>query len=354
MPRSEAQAREQGFILAMVLWMLVAIAVGVGFLMLWTRERVAEATLDRAEVEDRIAALSTRETLLYLAATVPITQAGQPLTPMPEGELAARRLDDFGGFDKRPRGGELRLDGRAYRGLGGITFAIQDESGLVPVAFPETSPVPRLLAAAGAPARDVPGLVDRLVDYTDPDDLKRLNGAESRDYERAGRPAPPGRPLLSPRELPRVLGWEALPPEVMARAQDWSTSAYAGALNLNTAPLPLLEAFVDRCGTVCRARLARRDEALFFSGRQFEEETSARLLGDRDTDFRNAPSDAWRLAFWGASGRAWRIHVRLTPLADQAAPWTVDAVYRAPRPDADDAPPTIPSPLFADAPLDRG
>ena len=350
---SEPRIREQGFILAMVLWMLVAVAVGVGFLMLWTRERVAEATLGRAEVEGRIAALSTRETLLYLAATVPATQAGQPLSPLPEGELAARRLDDFGGFDRRPRGGELRLDGHPYRGLGGIVFAIQDESGLVPVAFPETSPVPRLLAAAGAPARDVASLVDRLVDYVDADDLRRLNGAEARDYERAGRPPPPGRPLLSPRELPRVLGWDALPPEVLARAQDWSTSAYSGALNLNTAPVPLLAAFVDSCGTVCRDRLARRDAALFFSGRQFEDETAARLIGDRDTDYRNAPSDTWRLAFWGASGRAWRIHVRLTPLADQAAPWTVDAVYRAPRPDADDAPPTIPSPLFADAPLDR-
>lgn len=353
MPPSERRSDEQGFILAMVLWMLVAIAVAVGFLMLWTRERVVEATLDRAEVEDRIAALSTRETLLYLAATVPVTQAGQPLAPIPAGELALRRLDDFGGFDRSPRGGELRLDGRAYQGLGGIVFAIQDESGLVPVAFPVTSPVPRLLAAAGAPAREVPGLVDRLVDYVDGDDLRRLNGAEARDYERAGRPSPPGRPLLSPRELPRVLGWDTLPPAVMARAQDWSTSAYSGALNLNTAPLPLLEAFVDSCGTVCRDRLTRRDSALFFSGRQFEEETTARLLGDRDTDFRNTPSEAWRLAFWGASGRAWRIHVRLTPLADQAAPWTVDAVYRAPRPDADDAPPTIPSPLFADAPLDR-
>lgn len=353
MARSEARGHERGFILAMVLWMLVAIAVGVGFLMLWTRERVAEATRDRAEVDDRIALLSTRETLLYLAATVPVTQAGQPLSPIPEGELAARRLEDFGGFDRRPRGGELRLDGQPYRGLGGVTFAIQDESGLVPVAFPETSPVPRLLAAAGASARDVPSLVDRLVDYTDPDDLKRLNGAEARDYERAGRPPPPGRPVAHPRELSRVLGWEALPPAVMARAQDWSTSAYSGALNLNTAPLPLLAAFVEDCGTVCRDRLARRDTALFLSGRQFEEETAARLLGDRDTDFRNTPSEAWRLAFWGASGRAWRIHVRLTPLADQAAPWTVDAVYRAPRPDADDAPPTIPSPLFADAPLDR-
>ena len=354
MARSECRSREQGFILAMVLWMLVAIAVGVGFLMLWTRERVAEATLDRAEVDDRIALVSTRETLLYVAATVPLTQAGQPLSPIPDGELAARRLEDFGGFDRSPRGGELRLDGHPYRGLGGITVAIQDESGLVPVAFPETSPVPRLLAAAGASARDVPALVDRLADYTDADDLRRLNGAEAREYERVGRSPPPGRPLLHPRELSRVLGWDALPPAVLARAQDWSTSAYSGALNLNTAPLPLLAAFVEDCGTVCRDRLARRDEALFFSGRQFEAETGARLLGDRDTDFRNAPSEAWRLAFWGASGRAWRIHVRLTPLADQAAPWTVDAVYRAPRPDADDAPPTIPSPLFADAPLDRG
>jgi hypothetical protein len=354
MARSRAgTALQGGFILAMVLWMLAALAIGVGLLVLWTRERVAEATLARVEIEDRIAALSTREVLLYLASTVPVTRAGQPLTPIPVGELALRRLDEFGGFDLRPRGGELRLDDRTYLGIGGIRFAVQDEAGLVPLALPENAPVSILLAAAGAPAASLPGLVDRLVDYADADDLRRLNGAESRDYERAGVPPPAQRPLISVRELPRVLGWHDLPSDVLGRTQDWATTAYAGALNLNTAPLPLLEAYVLDCGTVCRARLARRDDALFLSGRHFEEETATRLRGDRDTDYRTAPSGEWRLTFWGAAGRAWRIHVRLTPLADQAAPWTVDAVYRAPRPDADDAPSTIPSPLFADAPLDR-
>lgn len=353
MPRSSRRRAEQGFILAMVLWMLVAIAVGVGFLMLWTRERVAEASLARSEVDDRLHALSTRETLLYIAATVPVTQAGQPIEPIPPGELAARRLDDFGGFDRRPRGGELRLDGTAYAGFGPIAFAVQDEAGLVPLSVPAPAPVAALLASAGVPVSAHARLVDHLADYTDADDLRRLDGAERREYARAGLPAPPGRPLLHPRELSRVLGWAGLPAATRQRLQDSATMAYSGALNLNTAPLPLLEAFVVDCGTVCRDRLRRREAEPFFSGRQFENEAAATLRGDRDTDFRNSPSDAWRLSFWGASGRAWRIHVRLTPLADQAAPWTVDAVYRAPRPDADDAPRSTQSPLFADAPLDR-
>jgi len=353
MAGSSPAAGQHGFVLVMVLWMLVAITIGVGMLVLWARERVAAASVARAEMDDRIHALSTRDTLLYLAATVPATQAGLPLVPLPSGELAALRLDDFGGFDRRPRGGELRLDDWPYRGLGGISFAIQDESGLVPVAFPSAVSVHPLLAAAGVPRAASAMLSDRLIDYTDPNELRRLQGAERRDYERAGKPLPAGRPLLSARELPRILGWDALPPEVMARLQDWSTTAYSGALNLNTAPLPLLEAFVHDCGTVCRERLARRERAPFQSGQQFEEETAATLRGDRDIDFRNSPSDVWRLSFWGDSGRAWRIHVRLTPMADQAAPWTVDAVYRAPRPDTHVAPTTIQSPLFADAPLAR-
>lgn len=353
MAGSSDARRQSGFVLVMVLWMLVAIAIGVGFLMLWTSDRVAEATAARAEVDDRIAAIATRETLLYIAAIVPVTQAGLPLEPIPPGELAARRLDDFGGFDRRPRGGELLLDGTAYRGLGGIAFAIQDESGLLPVAFPSTAPVAVVLAAAGVERSAASVLVDRLLDYTDADELRRPGGAERREYERAGLPPPPGRPLLSPRELPRVLGWNTLPDAVGSRLQDWSTTAYSGALNLNTAPLPLLEAFVHDCGTVCRARLARRAAEPFVSGRQFEEEAAATLRGDRDVDYRNTPAEAWRMAFWGSSGRAWRVHVRLTPLADQAAPWTVDAVYRAPRPDAHDAPRSTPSPFLADAPLDR-
>jgi hypothetical protein len=131
-----------------------------------------------------------------------------------------------------------------------------------------------------------------------------------------------------------------------------STTLYAGALNLNAAPAPLLEALASGCARACIERLGRRGSAPFVNALQFERETGTRLPGDRDVEFRTAPSDVLRLTLTGRSGRAWRMHVRLTPLADREGPWTLEAAYRVPRPSTDDAPRPIPSPLFAPAPMD--
>lgn len=342
---------ERGFVMVLVLWLLAAVTVVVGLIVLWSRERVVEAQSLRADLDARMEAISTRDTLLVVAAVVPMTRAGQPMQALSPSELAERRLDDFGGFDKSPRGGELRLDDTVYAGLGAIRVAVQDEAGLVGVGFPVNSPMMPLLQAAGV-ARDRHGpLVAALQDFIDPDSLRRLAGAEAPAYERRGLAPPLGRPLAAPGELWRVLGWSDLPAATRERIADWSTVAHSGALNINTAPRPLLEAIAIGCGRACRARLDQRAERPFMDARQFEVETGARLPGDRDVDFRTAPSELLRLTLWGATGSAWRIHVRLTPLADQAAPWSVDAAYRVPRPVSDDVPRTIQSPLFAPPPL---
>lgn len=331
--------------------MLVAVAVVVGFVLYWTRERLDEAQRSRDEVDAQIAALSTRETLLFVASTVPSTIAGLPVEPMGADELALRRLDDFGGFDRSPRGGEILLDGTRYAGVGGIVFALQDESGLIPVARPEVSRLSLLLSGIGVPSSAQPGLIDIAADYIDADSARRTAGAEARDYERDGLAPPGDRPLLNPRELGRLPDWRNLSPTVQERLFDWTTTSYAGALNLNSAPNALLEAVLPGCRDVCRQRLSRRGEAVFLSARQFEEETAVRLPGDRDVDYRIAPSEGLRMSFMARSGRAWRIHVRLTPLADRAAPWTVDAAYRSPRPSTNEPPRTIPSPLFTATPM---
>jgi hypothetical protein len=149
-----------------------------------------------------------------------------------------------------------------------------------------------------------------------------------------------------------VLGWDALPAPLLERIEAQATTYYAGGLNLNAAPASLLAALASGCGRACVARLARRELAPFENAPQFERETGTRLPGDRDIDFRTAPSEALRLTLIGRSGRAWRMHVRLSPLADREGPWTLEAAYRVPRPLTDDAPRPIPSPLFAPAPMD--
>lgn len=344
--------RDSGFILVVVLWLLAAIAIVASLVVWWSRQRVAEATVSVDALQDRIDTIGTRDTLLFITATVPMTRGGLPAEPLSAAELARRRFDEFGGLDKTPRGGELRLDDTPYRGLGDVVVRLQDEAGLVPIASPDPLRTAALLQSAGIDRARRGRLSAALEDYVDEDDLRRLNGLEARDYERAGRAPPTGRPLRAVGEVFHVLGWDELPASTRARIAERATVGYVGALNLNTAPFELIDAMTIDCRSRCRSRVARRDEKPFESGLGFELETGAILPGDRAVDFRVAPSDTLRFTLIPRSGRAQRLHVRLTPLADRRSPWSIEAAYRVPRPLSDDVPRPIASPLFAPAPVD--
>lgn len=352
MPSSDriAARRHRGFVLALTLWILAAIAVVVGLATLWALDAVRAAGSARAGVEDLVAMRSTRDTILYLGATRELTRAGLPVTPLSEDERARRLLDDMGAFDKSPRGSELRLDGEPYAGFGAARFALQDESGLSSLVVPSPAGVDRLLARVGVQADKRPQLRDALLDYVDADHLTRLAGAERDAYARARRPAPADRQLLLPTEASRVLGWDALPPDVLARLVDDATTFEAGPVNLNTMPPSLLPLWIGGCPAACELMVERRRRIPFRSGREVEQATGTRLPGDVMTDYRFLASETWRITLWGRSGAAERIHVRFTPVADSAAPWSILAAHPVPRPSDDATVKQTGSDLFADAP----
>lgn len=339
----------EGFVLAVTLWLLAAMAVAASIVMLWTREEVRGATEARERLDDEIAMIDTRETLLYLAATRDVTVAGLPPRALNRDEETMRRLDEFGSLRKDARGGEIRLDGHAYKGVGYTRFALQDEAGLVPLVRPSPSLLDRLLAFGGVNAERIPLLRDALLDYIDADTLKRLNGAEAREYREAGRPPPPNRRLLVPQELGAVLGWSDAAEGGLA-LEEWVTTFYSGAVNLNTAPRDLLPLWVAGCPEKCDLIVARRSRQPFRSSAEIQLLAAVRLPGDPDIDYRYLSDDTIRMTFWGRSGDAWRMHVRLTPLADQAAPWTVLAAYPVPRPAEHGPAQPTGSDLLADTP----
>lgn len=342
-----------GFVLAMTLWFLAGIGVVVGLVTLWSLERVRDATVDRERVEDAIALVSTRDTLVYLAATRDMTLAGLPVDPIGDDERAAAALQEFGGLDRNPRGGELRLDDQPYEGVGRIVFSTQDESGLFPLGWPSAHMLDRFLAAHDIPREQIPNLRDPLLDYIDFDDLRHLHGAEARDYERASMPPPPNRRLLLPQELARVMGWHELPVELRERMQEASTTFYLGGLNLNTAPAELLAGWLPGCPETCEMFIERRREHPFFAKAQIQGMFGVLLAGEDGTDYRYGPSDTLRVTLWGRTGMAHRIHVKLTPSANQRAPWQVLAAYPVPRPRQHAAPEPTHSALFADPQADR-
>jgi len=339
--------RASGFALAITLWLLAAMAVAAGLAMLWAREEVQASTRDRDLLVDEIDLASTRATLLYMAATRDLTLGGLPIRAISDDERALRRLDEFGSLRLDARGDEIRLDGAVYKGVGQSRFSIQDEAGLIPLVAPSPNLIDRLLAFRGTPPESIPRLRDTLLDYVDSDSLGRLNGAESRDYERAGRRPPPNRRLLIPAELGAVLGWDALPGGTSSLA-DLTTTFYSGAANLNTAPEALLPIWIAGCPEKCRVVTARRALKAFRSSGELELTAAVRLPGDRDVDYRYLAGDTLRFTFWGRSGSASRMHVRLTPLADQVSPWAVLAAYPVSRPSEHAPAQSTGSDLFAD------
>lgn len=349
-----ASRRAQGgFVLAVTLWLLAGIAIVVALVTLWSLDQVQDAQRDRDQAEDQLALFSTRETVVYLAATRDMTVAGLPVQGLSAEQRVARTLSEFGGLRRDPVGGELRLDDSAYQGLGGTTFSVQDEAGLYPVVWPDAMRLDRLLETQGIADKNRARLRDALLDYVDEDSLRHLHGAEKREYERAGRPVPPNRRLLLPMELERVLGWDELPPQTLAALQSVTTTFYAGALNLNTAPASLLPTLINGCPRTCDTLMAQRRDRPFRSAVELQALLGVQLPGDDMVEYRFAPSDTLRLTVWGRTGAAMRIHVRLTPLADKRAPWTILAAYPVARPSLDDAPRPIDSALFADAETDR-
>ena len=346
--RGVAPRRPHGFVLAITLWLLAGIAIAVALMTLWSLDQVKQARLAHEHLQDELAVSDTLDTLLYIASTRELTLAGLPVATLADDKKALRHLDDLGSLLRDPIGGELRLDGSAYQGLEHTRFAIQDESGLFPMVLPAEVDLDRFLLSQGVPSEQVTRLRDTFLDYTDSDDLNRLNGAERRDYERDHLPPPPNRRLLTPAEISRPMGWSRLPPEILSRLPDRITPYYAGAVNLNTMPRELLPAWVPGCPETCDRLVEARNQAPFTSGRDLQNRLGILLPGDFAVDYRFVADNSLRLTLWGTAGAAWRIHVRLTPLVDKRGPWSILASYPIARPSRDEPADETGSPLLAD------
>ena len=344
---------QRGFVLALTLWILAAVAVVVGLTTVWALEMVRDAANGRAQLEAELAMLGTRDTLLYLGATRERTLGGLQPEVQSEEARALRSLDDLGALRRDARGGELLLDGTAYRGLDATTFALQDSAGLLSLVAPSAVDLDRFLDWAGVAREDIPPLRDALLDYADSDALRSLHGAEAREYERESQPAPPNRRLLLPAEAMRVMGWAELPDSLHEALAEGTTTFYAGAVNLNTVPSDLLPVWVPGCPSACELLETRRAAQPFGNASEVESLLGVRLPGDEMVDYRFLSDNTLRLTLWSRSGLAWRMHVRFTPLADQVGPWSILAAYPISAPGTDATAQSTGSDLFADAPPGR-
>ena len=346
--RSRLVARPEGFILAVTLWILAGITIAVALMTFWAVSQVQDAQVARGQFEDEASLYETRDTLLYLMATREKTLAGQPTRALGDDELAYRRLSEFGGLSRDPVGGELLLDGSPYKGLGSTAFSLQDEAGLFPMVWPGPADLDRFLGLYDVKPESWPRLRDTLLDYLDPDDLTRINGAEAREYGQEHRRPPPNRRLLVPGELAMVMGWDSLPPGKLANMIEHITPYYTGGINPNTMPEELLPLRIPGCPETCRRLVEQRRLRPFISTFDLQGRLAIRVPGDDALDYRYVADDSVRITLWRRTGAAWRMHVRLTPLADQQGPWSILAAYPIARPSPNEPVEQTGSPLFAD------
>jgi general secretion pathway protein K len=99
-------------------------------------------------------------------------------------------------------------------------------------------------------------LAQAILDWRDPDELRRGRGAEAADYARQGLSSLPGnRPFARLNELLGVLG---MTPELYARIAPLLTLRGVGRVNLNAAPRPVLLALPGMTEEAVRVLIARR------------------------------------------------------------------------------------------------
>lgn len=216
-----------GFALVATLFAVALIGIGAAFFASRVEALRTSAIDTQIWAEAEREAFSTRQALMYAAITTERSVRGLEIPNAP-----------------------LVADGRVYRLSDSLTISVQDERGLMPLADLNARAARRFFTSLGIPSDQHDKLLDSLLDYIDPDDLRRLNGAEKTEYAARGRQPPANDYLRTRDELATVVGWDDLLAAIertggSARREQFValfTAARHWGVNLNTAPAEVLQA----------------------------------------------------------------------------------------------------------------
>lgn len=222
------------------------------------------------------------------------------------------------GFGPGPQA--LRLDGRVYRLPSGVLVSVQDARGLISVSVLDSRLLYNFLVRQGVPDAQVPPLIDKLADYGDLDDLRRINGAERDDYRALGLSGPRNDWPVSAYELAQVAGWQQWP-QLWRHAGDFFSTRREEQINPNTAPREVLLALPGATPEGVDALLLQRERLHLTSTAQVAA-VSGILLGlEHDTFY---PGMFYRLRVWlpDDGPGALEYNLMFTPSAPRL-PWQV-------------------------------
>lgn len=121
---------------------------------------------------------------------------------------------------------------------GSVEVRVADLAGRVDLNAADDALLTALLLGLGLDLRQAERLRDAIRDWSDADDLRRLNGAEAAEYRAAGRTPPANRPFALVNELRLVLG---MTPELFRRLEPLVTvHARQRAIDPGVAPAELV------------------------------------------------------------------------------------------------------------------
>lgn len=322
--------REGGFVLVIVLTLLVVLSFLAAATATTAARAIAMAQADADRFQGELDMASTRETVLFMAATQRQTVAGITTGSASILATAAVTDTDVDGFNALPLGNEIRLDGTPYRGIGNAQFAVQDDGGLLSINWSGPAQNRAFLKSLGVPSDRWDALEAKRLDYQDPDDLHRLNGAEREQYEKAGMPAPANRTFSTPLELRRVLEWDkALAGRDDAHLLSTITLARSTRLNVNTAPLQVLELLPGMTSQHAQRLIEMRRVTPFLSVAQVQQSFGI-AVGEEWLTLFAIPSG--NLILWDRhSGSRHLLHWTMTPMARAGPPWRIDYEVTLPR-----------------------
>lgn len=156
-------ARQHGVALVLVLWVLVLLMVIAGALSTTQRNEVSMVTAMLKERQGRAAVEAAHHYMIY--------RLKLPQTEMAEDEWKAD------GVLRSWRFGDVELG-----------ISAMPENGRIDLNQAAPELLEKLFVEAGADEQQAVAIRDAILDWKDPDDARRLDGAEDDDYEGAGLP----------------------------------------------------------------------------------------------------------------------------------------------------------------------
>ncbi len=325
---SASRRQQSGFVLATTLWIVAAVALLAALFHGYIERQVEQAVALQQQVRNSFALDATAETLRYMLATRRTTFAG--LTARAEEQTGYINPEGF--VDASPVGGELRLDGAVYRGLGNIRFSIQDMAGLIGLNSPSGPEKMREILEQQLGRQQALELVGALEDYIDENDIRRINGAERSEYINAGMKSPTNWYLRTGAELNAVYGWrEFLQSDL---GPFWLANvgiSHASIINVNTASAELLARLLYIDVAQARELVGARREYPFRSLDAVSDALGTRDSRWQEEAFRFYPSGNLILRLW-CEGCNW-ISVESLQLTENGfyGPWLVYHRYRKSR-----------------------